>query len=257
MAGQEVSLSLAHRCMRHASAEFMGLHKCKADTTPQAKLTPEDRVTLFMDNSFARYCAFNHLQNGDIVQVSVPSVWREAVTIIGGDEDEPIFVEGIEVINSPKPSGKTYFVAQSSRWVTADVAKKAKRLVFAQTYLVRFSTQNGYKAELLLDNNDWLNSEKVRQACLKLAELYDDEINLCFHFGRLQIQDGKDIKASWCVGMRKFSRKAIVCDLDNGMLQFINWDDINCLALKTSSVKTDFVRLVRVGVNPLCFERQD
>ena len=178
MAGQEVSLSLAHRCMRHASAEFMGLHKCKADTTPQAKLTPEDRVTLFMDNSFARYCAFNHLQNGDIVQVSVPSVWREAVTIIGGDEDEPIFVEGIEVINSPKPSGKTYFVAQSSRWVTADVAKKAKRLVFAQTYLVRFSTQNGYKAELLLDNNDWLNSEKVRQACLKLAELYDDEINL-------------------------------------------------------------------------------
>ena len=67
----------------------------------------------------------------------------------------------------------------------------------------------------------------------------------------------KDIKASWCVGMRKFARKAIVCDLDNGMLQFVNWDDINCLALKTSSVKTDFVRLVRVGVNPLCFERQD
>ena len=151
MAGQEVSLSLAHRCMRHASAEFMGLHKCKADTTPQAKLTPEDRVKLFMDNSFARYCAFNHLQNGDIVQVSVPSVWREAVTIIGGDEDEPIFVEGIEVINSPKPSGKTYFVAQSSRWVTADVAKKAKRLVFAQTYLVRFSTQNGYKADEMTD----------------------------------------------------------------------------------------------------------
>ena len=154
MAGQEVSLSLAHRCMRHASAEFMGLHKCKADTTPQAKLTPEDRVKLFMDNSFARYCAFNHLQNGDIMQVSVPSVWREAVTIIGGDEDEPIFVEGIEVINSPKPSGKTYFVAQSSRWVTADVAKKGmgkkklKKLGLVGTAVMTKPTLDALAAQL-------------------------------------------------------------------------------------------------------------
>ena len=257
MAGQEVSLSLAHRCMRHASAGFMGLHKCKTDNTPQARLTPQDRVKLFLDNSFARYCAFNHLQNGDIVQLGVPAVWREAATVIGGDDEEPIFVEGIEAINPDKGAEKAYYVAKSARWLSADVAKKAKRWVLAQTYVVRFAEQDGYKAELLLDKDDWLNAEKVRQACIKLAKVWDDEINTCLHLGRVQLPSGKDIKASWCVGMRKLARKAIVCDLDNGMLRFVNWNEINCLPLKTSSVKTDFVRLVRVGVNPLSFEHQD
>ena len=109
----------------------------------------------------------------------------------------------------------------------------------------------------MLDKDDWLNAEKVRQACIKLAKVWDDEINTCLHLGRVQLPSGKDIKASWCVGMRKLARKAIVCDLDNGMLRFVNWNEINCLPLKTSSVKTDFVRLVRVGVNPLSFEHQD
>lgn len=257
MAGQEVSLSLIRSGLHHVSNAFMAEHKSKkVKKVNEPQLTPKDRVELFVKDDLARYCAFNHLQDGVVLQVAVPAVWREAITIIGGDDDMPMFVEGIKVIN-PENSQSLYFAGKSSRWVLKKALKRAKRMLYARTYLVRYSEQDGYKPELLLDNDDWLEGEKVKQAAKKLAALYDDQIDVCVYLGRVQIENGKSIKAAWCLGMRNMATKAIVCDLDNGALHFVNVEDITALARDVFYLKTDLMCFQNEGQLPWRLVRMD
>ena len=258
MAGQEVSLSLRHTVRHHVSNAFMAGHKSKKlKNSEEIRLTPKDRVELFMQNGFARYCAFNHLENGDVIQVAVPALWRTAVTIIGGDDDMPVLVEGIMVIHPEKRYQSPWFVGKSSRWVVQAEARRARRLVFARTYLVRYSEQGGYEPELLLDNDEWLEAEKVRKAAEKLAALYDDEVDLCMYLGHIQTRVSKNIKAAWCVGMRRQAVRAIICDLDNGALHFVNVKDIAAVASDALDLKTDFLRLQRGREVPAFLVRRD
>ncbi len=257
MAGQEVSLSIRRSSMHHVSNAFMAEHKSKnVKKVNEPQLTTKDRVELFVKDDLARYCAFNHLQDGVVLQVAVPAVWREAITIIGGDDDMPMFVEGIKVIN-PENSQSLYFAGKSSRWVLKKALKRAKRMLYARTYLVRYSEQDGYKPELLLDNDDWLEGEKVKQAAKKLAALYDDQIDVCVYLGRVQSESGKSIKAAWCLGMRNMATKAIVCDLDNGALYFVNVEDIAALAKDAFYLKTDLMCFQTVGKLPWRLVRID
>ena len=257
MAGQEVSLSIRRSSMHHVSNAFMTEHKSKnVKKVNEPQLTPKDRVELFVKDDFARYCAFNHLQDGVVLQVAVPAVWREAVTIIGGDDDMPMFAEGIKVIN-PETCHSRCFVGKSSRWVLKKALRRAKRMVYARTYLVRYSEQDGYKPELLLDNDEWLESEKVKQAAKKLAALYDDQIDVCVYLGQVQIENGKSIKAAWCMGMRNMATKAIVCDVDNGALCFANVEDITALAKNGLYLKTDLMCFQNEGQLPWRLVRMD
>ena len=257
MAGQEVSLSLRRSGLHHVSNAFMAEHKSKkVKKVNEPQLTPKDRVELFVKDDFARYCAFNHLQDGVVLQVAVPAVWREAITIIGGDDDMLMFVEGIKVIN-PETCHSLYFAGKSSRWVLKKALRRAKRMVYARTYLVRYSEQYGYKPELLLDNDDWLEGEKVKQAAKKLAALYDDQIDVCVYLGRVQSESGKSIKAAWCMGMRNMATKAIVCDVDNGALCFANVEDITALAKNGLYLKTDLMCFQNAVEVPVHLERKD
>ena len=108
-----------------------------------------------------------------------------------------------------------------------------------------------------LNENGGLEGEKVKQAAKKLAALYDDQIDVCVYLGRVQSESGKSIKAAWCLGMRNMATKAIVCDLDNGALHFVNVEDITALARDVFYLKTDLMCFQNEGQLPWRLVRMD
>ncbi len=255
MAGQEVALSLAHRHLKCVSTSFMALHKMRREKA-EIFLSPADRVELFMSRAFSRYCAFEHIQDGEIIQVAVGAHWRESITIIGGDEELPIFFEGVEAVRFSEAPVKPYFVGLSSRWVCNAFQRRANRLVYAETYLVRI-VDGDYQPVLLLKHEGWLNAESVKKAFSLLAAYYDDLPEAGMSCGRVMPDGGKVIPLAWCVGMQKHQRWAMICDLNNGMIQIQSWDKLVCKPENRDFVQTGLIYLRKKQEKPLVFERVD
>ena len=204
-------------------------------------LTASELVAEFVKTYLADYCIYHNVYDGAVLQICVPAKRSLAYTEVCAGKG----CAGIEILDCAKMS-KVFFhyVSENARRVESKYVRYAKRIRYAETYLVTCSAAGEYAFEKLLGLDDWLDSDKAAEAfkvwsllCQRklYGNLFRAKVTLLNHY--------KTMIFAFCQEIDE-GDKLLVCDLSLGAIRVLNMVDVVFEPAQSYSfVRTGFVCL--------------
>ena len=204
-------------------------------------LKANELVAEFVKTYLADYCIYHNVYDGAVLQICVPAKRSLAYTEVCAGKG----CAGIEILDCAKMS-KVFFhyVSENARRVESKYVRYAKRIRYAETYLVTCSAAGEYAFEKLLGLDDWLDSDKAAEAfkvwsllCQRklYGNLFRAKVTLLNHY--------KTMIFAFCQEIDE-GDKLLVCDLSLGAIRVLDIADVVFEpAQGYSLVRTGFVCL--------------
>lgn len=204
-------------------------------------LKANELVAEFVKTYLADYCIYHNVYDGAVLQICVPAKRSLAYTEVCAGKG----CAGIEILDCAKMS-KVFFhyVSENARRVESKYVRYAKRIRYAETYLVTCSAAGEYAFEKLLGLDDWLDSDKAAEAfkvwsllCQRklYGNLFRAKVTLLNHY--------KTMIFAFCQEIDE-GDKLLVCDLSLGAIRVLNMVDVVFEPAQSYSlVRTGFVCL--------------
>ena len=146
-----------------ASSEFLSLHKRMPLKKTEVKLSSSDKVKLFVEAYLSDYCAFHHVEHGEVLQIVVPAKSLQSFVMV----NEARGFQGVDVLRCCQKAKQTHFVGESSNRVLQ--RGKVVRWKYAEVYLVHKTSDGSYAFEKLFAKDEWLDGGKVAEAFKRVA----------------------------------------------------------------------------------------
>ncbi len=192
--GAPITANLHYSCSNASSQAY---------SSPVSRREPfEEKVKKFCEtHNINAFGTRNALPDGALFQLQKPQEWNLYFYDLGTKKGKPDYIEDFLVVSDAEAGCYNYVASFRESKNSGRYQRLAKRVLASQTYFLHALKGGGYHQELLLDNDDWLDSKKSAvafdklAACLKLKYSGDVQIVECFlHLSHLRVE----IKAARC-----------------------------------------------------------